>query len=287
MNKLYSTRLFLAAAMTIICGSSFAFANLTHTVAKGENLYRIGLKYGISYKEIMRANNLERTTIHPNQVLVIPSKNQPLASAPKPALPFKQNNSNNNFGALPSLEKKKTLSYATNQPATSQAKSTEEDGLGLGYTPPVSSYPTPSYPAPKPPAINKPKPSNSAPKSIVQAIPAPKSPSWNQPKQQTWNQPKQQAWSQPKQQTWKPKPFRREVPAAAQYSGQSSLNKYPMPSFKSNVITPHNKVHTVKSGENGWKISRCYKVSLHRLKKHNNLRFFQKIRPGMRLVIPD
>ena len=44
----------------------------TYSVQKGDNLYRIGKKYGVSMQEIIRANGLSNTTIHPGQELIIP-----------------------------------------------------------------------------------------------------------------------------------------------------------------------------------------------------------------------
>ncbi len=44
----------------------------THTVAKGENLYRISLRYGTSVSALQQANGLNDTTIYPGQVLTIP-----------------------------------------------------------------------------------------------------------------------------------------------------------------------------------------------------------------------
>lgn len=44
----------------------------THVVAKGENLYRISLKYGTSVSAIQSANGLGDSTIFPGQVLQIP-----------------------------------------------------------------------------------------------------------------------------------------------------------------------------------------------------------------------
>ena len=54
----------------------------THTVAAGENLYRIGLKYGVSWVAIANANNLANPNILTvGQVLTLPG-----ASAPNPDL---------------------------------------------------------------------------------------------------------------------------------------------------------------------------------------------------------
>lgn len=44
----------------------------THTVASGENLYRISVKHGTSVAAIKSANNLSSDTIHPGQKLRIP-----------------------------------------------------------------------------------------------------------------------------------------------------------------------------------------------------------------------
>lgn len=44
----------------------------SHTVAKGENLYRISLKYGTTVSAIQSANGLGSTTIYPGQVIQIP-----------------------------------------------------------------------------------------------------------------------------------------------------------------------------------------------------------------------
>ncbi|MCG8600403.1 MAG: LysM peptidoglycan-binding domain-containing protein [Verrucomicrobiales bacterium] len=44
----------------------------SHTVARGENLYRISLKHGTSVAAIKSANGLAGDTIHPGQVLRIP-----------------------------------------------------------------------------------------------------------------------------------------------------------------------------------------------------------------------
>ncbi len=50
----------------------------THTVAAGENLYRIGLKYGISWVAIANANNLANPNIlRVGQVLTLPGSTTP------------------------------------------------------------------------------------------------------------------------------------------------------------------------------------------------------------------
>ncbi len=45
---------------------------IIHIVQPGENLFRIGLKYGVSLTAIMEANGLADTTIYVGQRLIIP-----------------------------------------------------------------------------------------------------------------------------------------------------------------------------------------------------------------------
>ncbi len=45
---------------------------IIHVVAPGENLYRIGLKYGVTWMAIMQANGLAGSTIYAGQQLTIP-----------------------------------------------------------------------------------------------------------------------------------------------------------------------------------------------------------------------
>jgi LysM repeat protein len=54
-----------------------------HTVKLGENLFRIGLKYGVSWPDIAKANNLaDGNKIKGGQVLCIPAKAAPPATSP-------------------------------------------------------------------------------------------------------------------------------------------------------------------------------------------------------------
>lgn len=46
--------------------------SILHTVQPGENLFRIGLKYGVGWQAIMQANGLTSTLIYPGQQLIIP-----------------------------------------------------------------------------------------------------------------------------------------------------------------------------------------------------------------------
>lgn len=53
--------------------SSQAQYTYQYTVMPGESLYRIGQRFGISYKTIMRRNRLSDTNIQPGQVLLLDS----------------------------------------------------------------------------------------------------------------------------------------------------------------------------------------------------------------------
>jgi LysM repeat protein len=56
----------------------------THTVQPGENLFRIGLRYGVSWQEIAAANNLPAGNhIQVGQVLTIPVEPTPATPGPK------------------------------------------------------------------------------------------------------------------------------------------------------------------------------------------------------------
>jgi LysM repeat protein len=55
---------------------------VVHTVAPGENLYRIGLKYGVTWMAIMEANHLGSSTIYSGQQLTIPVAGSPPADPP-------------------------------------------------------------------------------------------------------------------------------------------------------------------------------------------------------------
>jgi LysM repeat protein len=45
---------------------------ITHLVQAGETLFKIGLRYGVSWPDIMEANHLPSTTIYAGQTLIIP-----------------------------------------------------------------------------------------------------------------------------------------------------------------------------------------------------------------------
>ena len=60
--------------VSVFC-SGFLFAELTHTVQKGETLYSISKKYSTTVQSIADANKIDGTDIKSGQKLVIPEKN--------------------------------------------------------------------------------------------------------------------------------------------------------------------------------------------------------------------
>ncbi len=55
-----------------------------HTVKWGENLYRIGLMYGVSWQWLYSINNLWTTLIYPGQVLCVATSYPPPSPPPVP-----------------------------------------------------------------------------------------------------------------------------------------------------------------------------------------------------------
>jgi LysM repeat protein len=62
---------FIVAVLCLISG--LAKADNDYMVEKGDSLIKIGKLFGVPYKEIMRVNNLESTTIYTDQILRIPA----------------------------------------------------------------------------------------------------------------------------------------------------------------------------------------------------------------------
>lgn len=63
-------------ALSFICTVAAAdppTVRQTHSVVAGDNLYNIGLKYGVSHGDIMKVNGLDSTIIRPGQTLIIPT----------------------------------------------------------------------------------------------------------------------------------------------------------------------------------------------------------------------
>ena len=57
-----------------------ATSGTTHTVAKGESLYRISQRYGVSVDEIRNANNIKGDGIKAGQKIKIPAKSNKTSS---------------------------------------------------------------------------------------------------------------------------------------------------------------------------------------------------------------
>lgn len=91
MKKLITSVVFSAA---LIFTSVVAEAG-NYKVLRGDTLAKIGQHYGVSYKDIMRANNLTCTTIYPGQVLRIPTyQHSAVRSVPVPAPSYSYSNRN-------------------------------------------------------------------------------------------------------------------------------------------------------------------------------------------------
>ncbi len=73
-----------ALALALWAPRTALAAGLIHIVQPGENLFRIGLKYGIGWQAIMAANGLYNTNIYVGQSLIIPGASADPAPAPTP-----------------------------------------------------------------------------------------------------------------------------------------------------------------------------------------------------------
>jgi murein DD-endopeptidase MepM/ murein hydrolase activator NlpD len=66
----------LVLSALVACGPK---GGVRHTVAPGESLYRIGLAYGVDYRELARVNDLRNPDrLEVGQTLLIPDANRPL-----------------------------------------------------------------------------------------------------------------------------------------------------------------------------------------------------------------
>jgi LysM repeat protein len=75
--------LFLGSAQSQAVQAAPAADSIIHIVQPGESLYLIGLQYGVSWSDIMLANQLPTATIYVGQQLIIPGGQT--ASTPAPA----------------------------------------------------------------------------------------------------------------------------------------------------------------------------------------------------------
>jgi LysM repeat protein len=84
MKRLLSLALVLSLALAVLAAPVAAMCGATHVVKAGENLYRIGLQYGVSWSSIAAANNLTNANlIFVGQELCIPMAG-PTSTGPTP-----------------------------------------------------------------------------------------------------------------------------------------------------------------------------------------------------------
>jgi LysM repeat protein len=79
--------LLIVSIISIMMPASVFAEDIVHTVQSGENLYRIGLKYGVSWQSIMTANGLSSTYIYTGQQLTIPGQTTAPVAAPADPAP--------------------------------------------------------------------------------------------------------------------------------------------------------------------------------------------------------
>lgn len=73
MTRGFQLALILALILALVLPTIVFADTIVHTVQPGENLFRIGLKYGVGWQAIMQANGLSSTNIYVGQQLKIPS----------------------------------------------------------------------------------------------------------------------------------------------------------------------------------------------------------------------
>ncbi len=73
MRRKFQLALLLTLVMSLAWPAGARADDIIHTVQPGENLFRIGLKYGLGWKEIMAANGMSSTNIYVGQQLRIPT----------------------------------------------------------------------------------------------------------------------------------------------------------------------------------------------------------------------
>lgn len=73
--------------VAIVPGTVAAQGQIIHTVQPGENLFRIGLQYNLSWTAIMAANGLPNASVYTAQRLIIPGRSNVTTSSLVPAAP--------------------------------------------------------------------------------------------------------------------------------------------------------------------------------------------------------
>ena len=109
---------------------------MTHVVARGENLYRISLRYGVSVQALMWANGLRNpNAVYAGQRLVIPNRVGANPPAPTPA-PQPGPGGDTGKEIVVVLREQKAYAYENGQVIHSSLAST-----GVAYSPtPIGRY---------------------------------------------------------------------------------------------------------------------------------------------------
>jgi lipoprotein-anchoring transpeptidase ErfK/SrfK len=82
MRKILTLGMVLVLTLTI-AAPAFAEGSTTHVVRRGENLYRIGLRYGVTVNALVAANGLRNANhVWVGQRLIIPTGSSPSPSTP-------------------------------------------------------------------------------------------------------------------------------------------------------------------------------------------------------------
>jgi LysM repeat protein/uncharacterized protein YvpB len=87
MRLHYTLIVVVGLALGLLAARTAHAAEIVHVVQPGENLFRIGLQYGVGWRDIMAANGLYSTNIYVGQALVIPGTSGGAAPAAPPATP--------------------------------------------------------------------------------------------------------------------------------------------------------------------------------------------------------
>lgn len=74
MRKAIAAFLVASAVLVGSAGESSAASGSTHSVVKGDSLYKISGIHGVSISDLMKMNNLKSSVIYPNQKLVVSSQ---------------------------------------------------------------------------------------------------------------------------------------------------------------------------------------------------------------------
>lgn len=82
MRRLHFILTLSLVLLLALPGAALADDGLIHTVQPGENLFRIGLRYGVAWQTIMQVNGLGSTYIYVGQQLKIPNGGTPATTSP-------------------------------------------------------------------------------------------------------------------------------------------------------------------------------------------------------------